>query len=125
MKNKLNVYLQISVSCAKKQNISRRYICLKGKSANLILHYIEQFGSRLKICKKPFLKIFCRSRDTKCHTSSRVADVIVHEPINRRAHTGRDVYWFMCDDVRGSGRCVTLSISASTQYFQKQFFTYF
>ena len=98
---------------------------LKGKSANLILHYIEQFGSRLKICNKPFLKIFCRSRDTNCHTSSLPSDVIAHEPINRRAHTGRDVYWFMCDDVRGQGRCVTICISASTEYFQKRFVTYF
>ena len=46
------------------------------QSANLIPHYIEHFGSQLKICKKPFLKIFCRSRDTKCHTSSWVSDVI-------------------------------------------------
>ena len=98
---------------------------LKGRSANLILHYIERFGSRLKICKKLFLKILCRSRDTECHTSSWPSDVIAREPINIKSCVGASLYWFMRDDIRGSGRCVTLSISASTQYFQKQFFTYF
>ena len=98
---------------------------LKGNSANLILHYIERFGSRLKICKKLFLKILCRSRDTKCHTSSWASDVIAREPINIKSCVGASLYWFTCDDIRGPGRCVTPSISAFTQYFQKQFFTYF
>ena len=81
---------------------------LKGKSANLILHYIERFGSRLKICKKLFLKILCRSRDTECHSLSWPSDVIACEPINIKSCVGASLYWFMRDDIRGSGPFVTL-----------------
>ena len=66
------------------------------------------------------MKICCETRDKKCHTSSWVADVIAYEPIDIshiKSCVGASVYWFIRDDVSYPGRCVTLSISASTTGF--------